>query len=179
MSEQWKPVHGYEGLYEVSDQGNVRRIRFTNRHIDKPMEPKLLKQHANPKFKYPRVSLSKNGKTRGAFVHVLVLEAFVCPRPAGLETAHMDGCRTNNHLTNLQWTNREENHSHKYIHGTQPLGEKNLASKLTTPQVIEIKQRLKRGERAVDIARLFNCTYQNIHNIKKEYTWHHVKIAND
>ena len=100
VGEQWRPVVGYEGLYEVSSYGNVRSIK---RDI-------ILKPRDNGV--YLRVNLYKNGKLKGCSVHRLVAEAFI-PNPENLETVnHIDEDKTNNHVYNLEWMTRKENVRH-------------------------------------------------------------------
>ena len=65
INELWKSVKGYEGLYEVSDKGRVRRV-----------DGKVLKQQTS-QFGYKVIKLNKNGKSKGYFVHRLVAEAFI------------------------------------------------------------------------------------------------------
>lgn len=90
MVENWKDVVGYEGLYEVSNFGNVRRGN------------RLLSPGVGSNG-YPLVTLSKNGKTRSTTVHRLVATAFI-PNPHGYPFInHRDETRTNNHVDNLEW----------------------------------------------------------------------------
>lgn len=107
MSEQWKPVVGYEGLYEVSDHGNVRsQPRGGTRGG-------ALKLYFRPMYGhgYFTVNLHCNGdKGRPRYVHQLVLEAFVGPRPDDRpHTRHLDGDGRNNTLGNLCYGTAAEN----------------------------------------------------------------------
>ena len=100
MQELWKPVVGYEQLYEVSNTGKARKING-----------KLLKQYIN-KGGYPKVSLYRNGKGRDTFVHRMVAEAFI-PNPRGVKMVnHIDECKTNNNVDNLEWVTPHENNYH-------------------------------------------------------------------
>lgn len=107
--EEWRPVAGFEGLYEVSDHGRVRSVRAGN-HVNKRLQGKVLKERTN-KVGYPVVSLYRGGKAtrKERTVHRLVLEAFVGPAPDGCEVLHGDGTKINNHLSNLRWGTRSEN----------------------------------------------------------------------
>jgi hypothetical protein len=73
---------------------------------------------------YPILNL---GRRAQQFVHRLVLETFVGPRPAGHQAVHGDGDRYNNALTNLRWATRKENEADKRRHGTLLLGARNPA----------------------------------------------------
>lgn len=97
-TERWLPVLGFEEAYEVSDQGNVRRID-TGRVLRQGKEPNG----------YIRVGLTVDYKTTTLRVHRIVLDAFVGPRPEGLEGCHTDGDPTNNVLSNLRWDTRHAN----------------------------------------------------------------------
>ena len=79
--EEWRPVPGYEGLYQISSWGrvwSVPRKGIGGQNI----RGKMLKPSVEP-FGYQRVVLYKNGKQRGFRVHELVASAFLGPRPAG------------------------------------------------------------------------------------------------
>ena len=101
MSE-WRPIKGYEGLYEISDTGNVKSIP---RKGTRSTEPKIMivsiYNHG-----YPQVTLTKHGKGKTARIHRLVADAFL-PNPNGLpEINHIDEDKTNNNVNNLEWCTR-------------------------------------------------------------------------
>lgn len=114
--EQWRPVVGYEGLYEVSDQGRVRSLSgirwngFGN-HV---FQGKILKPQKSGR--YGHVVLSKNGKTKTHRIHVLVACAFLpsCPGIRGRHRGqyHIDHINNNprdNRAANLQWLSHRDN----------------------------------------------------------------------
>ena len=97
----WKQVVGYEGLYEVSDTGEVKSL---HRNI-------ILKPQAN-RYGYLMVTLSKNGVTKGVTIHGLVAKAFI-DNPQGFpEVNHKDEDKTNNCVSNLEWCTHRENLRH-------------------------------------------------------------------
>ena len=108
MTEEiWKPIEGYEGLYEVSSYGRVRSLdRYDSRnHFRKG---KLLKNKDNGNG-YLLCILSKNGIVKNKYIHRLVAEAFI-ERPDGLyEVNHKDEDKTNNSVDNLEWCDRKYN----------------------------------------------------------------------
>lgn len=105
--EQWRAVPGHEGRYEVSDLGRVRSLR---RCI-------VLATARASRYGHRSVSLSVAGERRTARVHHLVLEAFVGPRPAGLETRHLNGDPSDNRLANLTYGTPSENQRDRVRHG--------------------------------------------------------------
>lgn len=120
--ERWLPVVGWEGLYEVSDLGRIRTVpRVVNggRNSYKSITLKIKKQCSTP-HGYPICGLSKNGKTKTFLTHRLVLEAFIGPRPDGMEACHFDGDKTNNKLANLRWDTKSSNQDDAVRIGTRP-----------------------------------------------------------
>jgi len=96
--EIWKPVVGYEGLYEVSSMGRVKSLK-RNTAIDRILKPHNTK-------KYFQVCLCKNGIIAYKTVHRLVAEAFI-PNPDNLpEVNHKDENKLNNEISNLEWISR-------------------------------------------------------------------------
>ncbi|ERG63471.1 hypothetical protein L332_03560 [Agrococcus pavilionensis RW1] len=120
-TENWLPVVGYEGWYEVSDLGRVRsvsrevRTGVGTRH----MQGRVLRPFTRADGRYS-VTLSRDDERRTRLVHRMVLEAFVGPQPTGAECCHHDGDPTNNRLTNLRWDTHTGNEADKRRHGTHP-----------------------------------------------------------
>lgn len=108
MEEIWKDIEGYEGLYQVSNLGNIKSLQRKN-ICGKTIPSKLLKPHENPQTKYLTVNLYKSGKSHTVSIHRLVAYAFV-PNPHNLpQVGHKDESRNNNCANNLEWTTNIEN----------------------------------------------------------------------
>lgn len=102
--EEWRSVVGYEGLYQVSDEGRVRRGGRV-----------LKRQHtANG---YPVVQLWRDGEPKTCLVHRVVAEAFIGTVPDGKEVNHRDGDKENATPSNLEYVTRSENSIHAYKTG--------------------------------------------------------------
>jgi hypothetical protein len=119
--ETWKPIPGYEGLYDVSDLGRVRSLERVRPHwtgtgtISSPAQ--MLRLPIRPDG-YRKVQLSRNGKARHHTVHSLVLEAFIGPRPANFDACHNNGDGSDNRLVNLRWDTKSANTLDTVKHGT-------------------------------------------------------------
>lgn len=108
MTETWRPVKGYEGLYRVSSYGRVQRLPgFTA--VGHAVKGRELRGGKTP-HGHHYVDLVSNGKRKRWYVHRLVLEAFVGPPPEETTYAlHRDDNPINNHLDNLRWGTALEN----------------------------------------------------------------------
>ncbi len=177
--EIWKDVVGFEGRYLVSDLGKVKSI-ITKDSRGQKRTPKILKQTPYRKNgKVLRMFLTlmdcSNGK-HNKKVHTLVMEAFVGKRPDGYHICHNNGDSQDNRLENLRYGSPSENEQDKIKHGTSQRGEKNIKSKLTLEQVIEIKSLdlTKYGDlkKAAD---KYNVSSVTVNHIQKGRQWAWVK----
>lgn len=99
--EVWKDIEGYEGLYQVSSWGRVKRLN-TGR---------ILKGRKNTNS-YLTVGLCKNGEQKDYLIHRLVAQAFI-PNPHNKpQVNHIDENKENNHAENLEWVTAKENNNH-------------------------------------------------------------------
>ncbi len=162
--EEWRPVVGYEGLYEVSDLGRIKSINNRLRKLG----PKILKGSINHGYRH--VALCKNGTVKTPGVHSLVLQAFVGPRDATKAEGcrHLDGNPLNNVLSNLRWGNHAENYLDSLHHGT--------AGKclLTKDDVLRIREAKLFGATTNDLVQVWGVSKSAINRIISRNTWHYI-----
>ena len=131
MTETWKAISGYEGLYEVSDLGRVKSLNYNRTGMEN-----ILKPGTNHKG-YLHVSLYKDGHVKTVKVHRLVAESFI-PNPQGLETVnHKDEVKTNNTVTNLEWMSRADNKRYSANKPVQMLDKSTGELLATLPSTME------------------------------------------
>ena len=110
MQEIWKDIKGYEGLYQVSNFGNVksleRRVNSCNGGRNKKEKYIISTDNGNG---YKIVGLSKKHKRKNYYVHRLVAEAFIKNENNFNEINHLDYNRSNNNVENLEWIDRKSN----------------------------------------------------------------------
>lgn len=142
----WKEIPGYEGLYRISSIGLVlsvpRKVPHGLGKACRRIKGRVLSSKPANNG-YPSVMLSKEGGKKLCTVHRLVMLAFVGPCPDGHEVAHADGNRLNPRLENLRYATRKENVADAMAHGTATRGYKNGRAKLSSEQVIAIRNDLR------------------------------------
>lgn len=170
--EVWKPVRGYEGLYEVSNEGRVRSI---NRNVKRKdgrsifYKGVILKSQETNRG-YLSVGLSKKGKSKHKTVHRIVTDTFYGPCPDGLEVCHIDGDKKNNKLSNLKYDTPEQNRTEIYSIKPDEPG----YSKLSYNDVICIHKKLLNGELCSKIAKDYGLSYGFVYAIREGKTWSRV-----
>lgn len=184
--EIWRWVVGAEGYYQVSDWGRVRSVERKSRQWNgscfclRTIKQRILRPDSN-QGKY-FVTLHKDGVGETVGVAELVLTAFVCPRPEGLEVCHFpDINRANNRVENIRWDTSKANQCDKKVHGTTTLGkvvnpgEENGGAKLTDEKVREIRQLFATGRyRQSILCKVYGIGAPQMHEIVKGKAWRHV-----
>lgn len=117
MSDTFLPIREYEGLYEVNTSGVVRSIsRMTpGKHGLKLSPGRTLKQSSIKG--YPCVTFSKSNKAKSHMVHRLVAQTFIDNPNSHPAVNHINGVKTDNEATNLEWCTYSENMQHAYRTG--------------------------------------------------------------
>ena len=123
---------------------------------------------------YPIVALFMTGKQTMAYVHHLVLEAFVGPCLSGQECRHLNGVEADCRLGNLRWGSKSSNENDKAEHGTSNRGARNGHAKLTPVAVREIRHLKANGEPADAISVRFGVAKRTVYDILEKRTWGHV-----
>lgn len=182
----WLPVREYEGLYQISDRGQVRSL---DRQVVVEMpggykvaSGRTVRTYRGRTLKwwirtdgYPEVTLSRGGVQTAFRVHILVLEAFVGLCPPGQEARHGPAGRGDPSLANLRgWGTRIENMADRAMDGTLARGERQGLAKLTTALVLEIRARVAAGERQVDVAVDLGIERANVWAVVHRKSWQHV-----
>ncbi len=135
----WSSIIGYEGLYEVSNQGNVRSLHKGIKELS----------IAKSKRGYRVVSLSKNGETKMKTVHQLVAQAFIPNSENKPCINHKDFNRLNNYINNLEWCTYAENNLHSIEEGNRG---KTVIQSSQEDQVIQIFDSIRRAEEHTGVA---------------------------
>lgn len=176
--EIWKPIIGYEGLYEVSNFGRIKslpRVWICGNKKSKRSKPETISRIHHNKQKYLQVWLSKEGIAKIYRVHRLVAQAFI-PNTENKETVnHINGIKDDNRIENLEWNTLRENQDHATINNLRVFvnGENHGASVLTEKNVLEIRA-MSNFYTKMDIARKFNVSHKTIRSILARTTWKHI-----
>ena len=195
MAEQWKPVVGYEGLYEVSDQGRVRCLdRFIkNKKGTEIFYPGKIMSTPRRKDGYLTAHLRKDGVRAKYLVHRLVLEAFTGSCPEGWEARHLNDIKSDARLVNLEWGSRRENNLDRTRNGVGYYAERKECRKghpLVEANLVPNQKRLRGGVDTCYACALAHSTikmhkelapfydqvadihYENLISEKRERMWH-------
>jgi len=165
--ESWRPVVGYEGVYEVSDLGRIRRCK-TGR---------MLRQNPNG-IGYASLDLTRNGVCRKFRVHMLVAAAFMGPTPEGCEVNHGDGDKMNPRADNLEYVTHLENIRHATrtgLHNPSRPGVENGSAKLTDDTVRAIRREYGHGQSYSRLARKFGVGKSTVARVVTREDWRHVQ----
>lgn len=167
LMETWKPVVGYEGWYEVSNLGRVKRIKGgIGAKVGHILKPQI-----NSKWGYKVLSLSKKGQVKLNRVARLVAQAFI-PNPENKpQVNHKDGIKTYDYVENLEWNTRSENIQHRCKVLGINMGEKSWKAKFNNKEVLRIKELLKQGIPQRRLAEDFGVCQRTISCINRGITY--------
>lgn len=162
QQEEWRPVIGYEGHYEISNRGHLRRVK----QCRGTQAGRILNGAINPGG-YVVVTLGRDNKKHMSMLHRLVAEAFIGPRPDERhEINHKDGNKQNNTVGNLEWVTRSQNNQHAYDIGLR--GPRRKGGRLTREQAIFIRTS---ELSSVELAERFGVSRNLITCVQTGITW--------
>jgi hypothetical protein len=161
MSEIWKPIKGYEDLYEVSNTGRVRRIR--HKAVIGKTNPTLPQREKKPHVNqdgYAMVGLYRGQTQKHIGVHRLVAMAFI-PNPENLpQVNHKDEDKTNNHVDNLEWCTNEYNS--RYGTRSERIGKANKNGKKSKPIIGKKDDKILQFPSIAEASRTLKIVRENI-----------------
>lgn len=176
MSEEnWRPIAGYEGHYEVSDYGRVRSLYREQEFFVRwgmavmRFPAREMKISATTKG-YLYVGLSKDARPKKHLIHRLVMAAFV--GESSMEVNHKDGNKSNNHISNLEYCTSSENNRHRSRVLGKVIGSSNTASVLTEKDIPAIRADTRMLK---EIAADYGVSLQAIWLVKKRKNWSHIE----
>jgi hypothetical protein len=180
--EVWRPVVGYEGLYEVSSLGRVRSLDRRNPRVVKGTNCFVLRRgkilsgsHGGRDLPYHAVVLCRDGLKRTVYAHILVAQAFIGPRPTGMMVLHGVNGIEDNSAANLRYGTARENMEDRKRDGTYLKGSDVPGSKLTDSLVVECRKRFRDGGITLtDLACEFGLSRPALSAAVRGRTWKHV-----
>ncbi len=149
-SEIWKDVVGFEGLYKVSNKGNVRSVNRKD-PLGRNRKGRMLKQGYSSSG-YLQVNMHKNGKMKNRTVHRLVAETFL-PNPKDLpQVNHRDEDKCNNNVENLEWCDSKYNINYgtRIERVTRARSKKVKATNVETNEVLTFNSTKEAGRNGYD-----------------------------
>lgn len=171
MDEDWRPVVGYEGRYEVSDLGRVRSVEHRDRRGVR--RPGIILRLQRDSDGYRIAGLSRDGRVRSRKVARLVLAAFVGSAPERAEACHNNGDRQDNRLENLRWDSTKANAADRDRHGRTARGARSAVAKLTPARARFVRDLIWFGATRASAARVVGLNWSTVARLASGRTWTH------
>lgn len=176
MEEIWKSIEGYEGIYQISNLGNVKSLYRLVKHKTgtRVINEKILKQGNSGG--YLNVELANDGINTMCLVHRLVAKGFI-PNPENKPCInHIDGNTFNNNINNLEWCTYSENNLHADNMGLRNIkGERHYKAILTDKEVLEIRSKyIPYKYSHAKLGKEYGVTASNIQYIITRKLWKHI-----
>jgi len=166
-NEIWKSVKGYEGLYEVSNLGRLKKLSYTYK------SPFLGKVRVNEKIikgatkdGYKQALLFKNGDSKFKMIHRLVAIAFLKYDKDRVFVNHKNLIKNDNRADNLEWSTTQENiiHAHKFGNIVMPKGDNNVNIKISDKDAKYIREN-KENKTQKELSKQFNISQSLVSKI--------------
>lgn len=162
MTEIFKDVLNYEGLYQVSNLGRIKSLGN-----DKNKKEKILKNHKD-KYGYEYTIFSSKGKPKRFLVHRLVGQNFIYNLNNFPCINHKDGKKSNNKVNNLEWCTQKENVNHAYR-------KKLIIKKLQKKDILNIRYLYKNKQYTKEkLSKMFNVCQRQIYRVIKKECWKYI-----
>lgn len=153
-NEKWRDIFGYDGMYQVSDLGRVRSLKFGKTRVLRP------RKHRHG---YLQVDLCQDGKQKTVKIHRLVAQAFI---PNDDETKneinHRNEIKSDNRVSNLEWCDRSYNNAYNDLYWRRKNVKRRKIAKLYNPD-LSYRQNLK-----IFRANGIGCSIGTVHNLCKD-----------
>jgi hypothetical protein len=172
-TEDWRPIHRWEGLYEVSSHGRIRSLDRIDAR-GRRWRGRIMRGMRDRAGWYTKVNLVFGTRREQQYVHRLVAAAFLGPCPPGIEVNHIDGDKTNNAVGNLEYVTHLGNARHAQATGLLRTGARHHATKLT-PQQAQMVLQLKGRVGIRRLSKWFGVDPSTIKAIRDGRTWTHLK----
>lgn len=177
LTEEWRDIPGYEGVYQASTLGRIKRMVGYRCRTER-----ILKCSARSRnLIYPSLELCRgNGKVR-LFVHQLITLTFIGECPEGQEVNHINGNREDNRLSNLEYCTHRQNIQHAHETGlTHPQhGSQRYNAKLNDEDIVFIRKAWRSGIRQDDLAVKFGVSSSLISKICNGKRWGHIALEGE
>ena len=181
MSEQWRDIPGWEGVYQASSSGNVRSV---DRLVSIPSAGGSRERFYKGKVLKPRIWESRSGvryrivhlSFRGTSKHMKVARAVALSFmvQTGPQVRHLDGDSLTDDLYNLAWGSQSDNEADKKRHGTTNEGIRHWNASLAEAEVHEIRREHAGGVTPFLLAKRFGMTYRAVKQVIDGDTWKHL-----
>lgn len=171
MTEEWRPVAGFEGRYEVSSLGNVRSwVYSSGKGVHRRETPRLLKPGRTKKG-HLYVFLGRGNRRS---VHSLVCEAFHGTRPVGMQVCHWNDIPDDNRAENLRWGTPKDNTADSRRNGRMPMGRDRANAKLNEELVRELRTLYAQGANMSAECRRLGINPGTAQSAYEGKSWRHV-----
>lgn len=168
MEEIWKDIKDFEGLYKVSNLGNVKRLVS-----ERVFEERLICRNID-RYGYVKRSLNKKGIQKSITEHRLVAVAFIENPENKITVNHINGIKTDNRVENLEWNTNLENKQHAVNSGLTNLkGVNHPKCKLSEKQVLEIRE-IGFSQTRTSLSKKYGVCRNSILRIIMGKNWNHI-----